>query len=275
MKKKVLVLIGCAIALCLSLVACGGGGGGNAEDNFVGTWKLSAIDDGSESVSEEDMAMFEEMGISQTLTFNADKTVIFDVGEEALEGTWEAVDASKATMTINGETAEITIADGKLSLSSEGMTMIFVKGEAKAKSSGGSDDSKKEESSDSEKEKSSDSDAADTLATLADDDVCTILVTEKKLDWSDDPGYGLKITNHTDRAIYVSYDYGTFSVDGKMVDPWFGETIQPGKYVEAVLSFDNEKVGGGLDALVNVEGVITVDDDETYDELASYTVNLP
>lgn len=122
-------------------------------------------------------------------------------------------------------------------------------------------------------EESSDLDAETLNITVADDDICTILVTGKGVDWLEYPGYFMEITNNTDRPIYVTYGYGTFSVAGKMVDPGFWESIQPGKYVETFLYFDPEKVGS-IDELTEVEGVIIVEDDETYEEIASYNVSL-
>jgi hypothetical protein len=54
-----------------------------------------------------------------------------------------------------------------------------------------------------------------------------------------------------------------------MVDPALVETIQPGKYAECFMWFSDNDVAS-LDQLVNVEGVIEVYDDETYDTLGEY-----
>ena len=274
MKRKMLLLVGCVCALCLALTGCGGGA--DAASNFVGSWKLSAVESSTEPASEEDVAFLEEMGMSCSITLNEDKTASLDLFGDVLNGTWEAKDATNATITAEGESLEMMLADGKLSLDLEGDKMVFVKGkpspQASDDASSDSKDSNKEGSSATESKPSNATGAVSMNTTLVDDDVCTIVVVDKDVDWADDLGYNLMITNNTDKAIYVSTDWGTFSVGNKMVDPILGETIQPGKHVEAFMYFDGEEINGGIEALVDVEGVITVDDDATYDNLASYKV---
>ena len=290
MKKRLLLLIGIILASSLALVACGGGGGGaDAEKNFIGTWKLISIDGEDDyAASEADIAMLEEMGFTQEITLKEDKTALFVIVDESVEGTWAAKDASTASLTIEGDTVEMKIVDGTLKLSSDGMTMNFVKSDKAAATTSKDDASKDDESKDTTKDeskdatkddnKSKDSDASDGESmnlVVADDDICTITITGKTLDWGSDPGYEMTIVNNTYVAIYVSYDWGSFSVNGKMVSPWFSATVQPGKYVETVLSFSSSDIGEGIESLVNVEGFITVDEADTWDDLAKYEINIP
>ncbi|WP_418831866.1 hypothetical protein [Paraeggerthella sp.] len=268
MKRTTLLALACAFALCLALAGCGGGGGGHdAGKNFVGTWKLVSSSGDGEAISEQDLALMESMGMSVTLTLSENEKAALSIFGESVEGTWQAKGADKASLTLQGETGDMTLANGKLTMSSAGATMTFEKGEAAAEApskptADGSD---------------ADKGATESVAlneTIADDAICTIVVTGKDVDWAKDPGFNLKITNKTDKAIYVSADWGTFSVNNKMIDPSLGEAVQPGKYVEAFMYFDDEKLGGGIETLVNVEGTIKVMDNDSWDTLATYSMNL-
>lgn len=281
MKRKMIPLFGFVLALCLALVGCAGAGGGaDAAKNFIGTWKLTSMEAEGEIIGEGDIALMESLGMKSSLTLNEDKTAVLTLIGESIDCTWEVTDASKATIKVEGDTADLTLAGDNLTLSSDGNKMMFVKGDASdaagsgTTSSGGTGDGASAEPS---VEAPVSSDADDTMAMdviIADDDVCTIVVTEMGVDWANDPGYELTITNNSDKTIYVSAKWGTFSVDGRMMDPGLGETIQPGKYTMTFMYFSGSDLGGGVEALVNVEGIIQVTDDSSWDTIATYDVVL-
>ena len=124
MKKKLTLAI--AAILCISfLAACGGGTTAAPEDAFVGTWTMTNIEMGGEVIM--DMADYEDLGISSTLTFNADMTVEYNMMGEVISGTWETADGTAYTMNfeaegetfamsgaIDGDTLFIEEAEGKM-----------------------------------------------------------------------------------------------------------------------------------------------------------------
>lgn len=287
MRKWTLACVLCAAVFCLALVGCGGGGGQNAAKNFIGTWELSSMEAEGDSFGEEDLAMLKGLGLNVTLSMSEDKSFALDFMGEAINGTWEAKDAN--TVTLNAEdtlgTIDGTLADGKLTIEVGGDKIVFIKS-GDAPSATAPKDDKANDGTDGDKsaDKTGDSDSDSTAPdgakgteinkTIGDDDVCTIVVMNTDVDFANDPGYNLKVTNKTDKVIYVTAKWGTFSVNGKMIDPSLGETIQPGKYVETFMYFDDEKLGGGTEALVQVEGVVEVYDDDSWDVLGTYDMNL-
>ena len=63
--------------------------------------------------------------------------------------------------------------------------------------------------------------------------------------------------------------WGTFSVNGTMVDPVLSETIKPGCNVETFMWFGKSDVPD-LASLVSVEGELEVYDASTYETIATY-----
>ena len=68
-------------------------------------------------------------------------------------------------------------------------------------------------------------------------------------------------------------EYGTFSVDGQMVDFTLTETVKPGMFAETFGYFDSTKVTD-IEAMKNVAGTISLMDNDTYDTIASYPIEL-
>jgi hypothetical protein len=281
MAKTKTTLLAMAMALLLACVGVVGCSGGDASKAYVGDWKLVEMQSGGETMGAEDLAAMEALGLSVKMTVKEDKTFSIDLFGEQQSGTWEAKSASDANFTIDGSTVKATLKDGKLTLADGEDTLVFEKGTASAsKSQAASSSSSAAASSTSASAASSaNSSAASSSpsqagvtpigAILVDDDLCTIEVVDKKADFADDPGYTFIVRNHSDKAIDVTAKYGSFSVNGKMVDPVLYETIQPGKYVEAFMWFSSKDVAS-VDELTEVDGVISVNDSDTYDTLAEY-----
>lgn len=279
MKRRAIALLACAFALCLALASCGGSGAKNDAESFIGTWKLTSIEGENTPISESEMELMESMGMSITLTLSEDRSAAFDFLGEALTGTWEAKGGSTAVFNSGGDSINLTLADGKLTMSYENDSMVFIKDDSakpSANTNGSGEPNAANNSGKNETSPTTDpaTDAEALDVTIADDNVCTIIVLGKDIDWADDPGYTLKISNNSDTTIYVTSEYGTFSVNGKMLDPSLGETVQPGKYVEAFMYFDGDKLDGGIEALVNVEGTIKAMNDDSWDTLATYSFDL-
>lgn len=267
-KKRWVALFMSMIALCLVLAGCtsgGAGGGADAAKSFIGDWKLVGMEENGEATSSEDIALMEQMGVTVTLSFKEDKSCTLSVFGEEMPGTWEAKSPSEAAITIEGQTVVATLANEVLTLEDDGTKMMFGKGVPEPSANAADPGTAAAEESDET--------AVPVGQTIADDEICTIEVIDKKVDWADDPGYTLKITNKSDKAIRVSAKYDTFSVNGKMADPELYETVQSGKYVEGFMWFSGDDVEG-VDALTNVEGTIEVMDDASYETLREYPFAL-
>jgi len=271
-KKGLIAALACTLAFCLALIGCGGGG--DIAKNFIGTWNAIEMESEGEVLDAKD---FEDFGLSITLVLAEDKTFSLDLMGDIESGTWAAKDASTCTLTSEGMSFDLKLANNKLSMEIDSEKIVFEKSSdsttktaAAPKGSTDNDDTGTVDVDDGPAAA-----GAETLGiTIADDDICTIVVLDKAIDFFDDPGYNLKITNNSDKTIYVSPEYSTFSVGNKMIDPSFGETILPGKYVETFMYFDSDEIGGGIEKLVDVDGVISVDDDKEWDELAKYEFKL-
>ncbi|MDY3970560.1 MAG: hypothetical protein SOY95_07995, partial [Atopobiaceae bacterium] len=250
-KKRWVALFMSMIALCLVLAGCasgGAGGGADAAKSFIGDWKLVGMEEDGEATSSEDIALMEQMGVTVTLSFKEDKSCALSVFGEETSGTWEAKSPSEAAITIEGQTIVATLANEVLTLEDNGTKMMFGKGVPEPSAKAADPGTAAVEESAEE----SDETAVPIGQTIADDEICTIEVIDKKVDWADDPGYTLKITNKSDKAIRVSAKYDTFSVNGKMAEPELYETVQSGKYVEGFMWFSGDDVDG-VDALTNVD----------------------
>ena len=267
-KKRWVALFMSMIALCLVLAGCasgGAGGGADAAKSFIGDWKLVGMEEDGEATSSEDIALMEQMGVTVTLSFKEDKSCALSVFGEETSGTWEAKSPSEAAITIEGQTVVATLANEVLTLEDNGTKMMFGKGVPEPSANAADPGTAAVEESDET--------AVPIGQTIADDEICTIEVIDKKVDWAEDPGYTLKITNKSDKAIRVSAKYDTFSVNGKMAEHELYETVQSGKYVEGFMWFSGDDVDG-VDALTNVEGTIEVMDDASYETLREYPFAL-
>ena len=134
-RTRIAALLACLMVLCLALAGCGGGGkkAEEAKAAFVGSWTIYSIEsnDGTRSVSNEDIALLQAMGQNVTLTFNEDDTVKLDIFGNAMDGTWKAKNTTEGTVEMGESKVDITIAeDGKLSFSDGKDKLIFTKGAA-------------------------------------------------------------------------------------------------------------------------------------------------
>ena len=183
---------------------------------------------------------------------------------EPLDGTWEAKSATEAKFTIDGSPITATITDGKLQMTDDGYAMTFERGEVKVDGTAG----------DAKAATTSDKNTVAVDKVLVDDENCTITVLNKKQDWLDDCGYTFKVENKTaDKTVLFMAEYGTFSVDGQMVDFTLTETVKPGMFAETFGYFDSTKITD-IEAMKNVAGTISLMDNDTYDTIASYPIEI-
>ncbi len=100
--------------------------------DFPGTWALVGMSSEEEGLSfdEDTFALMGALGLSGEMQINKDGTFSMTLmvpGEEpdAAKGTWTATSATEGTFTVEGNPVKGTIKDGRLTLSSDGVTMSF------------------------------------------------------------------------------------------------------------------------------------------------------
>ena len=79
--------------------------------------------------------MLKDLGLTVTLELNEDGTGALVLFGEAMNGEWEAASATEGSFKVEGETVDMKIADGKLTMEQSGEKLVFQKGEATASSS--------------------------------------------------------------------------------------------------------------------------------------------
>lgn len=131
MKKPLaLILLGCSIALCFSLMGCGGDSQ-EVMKPFIGDWTIHSVESESEenSIGNDDVTMMQAMDLNVTLTLKDDKTATLDLFGEKTEGTWKAKKANSGTATMNGERVDLFIDDqGFLIFAQGNEKLVFSKG---------------------------------------------------------------------------------------------------------------------------------------------------
>lgn len=115
--------------------------------------------------------------------------------------------------------------------------------------------------------------AADKEQVIVDNEYCTMIVTGFEED--DFMGYGMKVylENKTDKKIVFALDDVT--VNGYMCDPFWGATIPAGKRSNTTISwFSDTFEENGITQAEEIKGVLSVYDEETYDDYAGETFEV-
>lgn len=286
MRRRMPVIVStivAALSLCMLLVGCsagGAGGGAKPADKslFTGTWDLVRMsgDKPDDNLGEDDVELMRSMGFDVFLNLNEDDTMELALFGSTMRGSWKVKSAAEIEVTLEGQSVSATLSGEELTLSQEGTSMMFKKGKENKKAPDGTIGNPDESMANALTEAESDTDTIKPIeaVTIADDEHCTITVTGIGTDWSGDPGYAMTVTNKSDRAIDFNSKMGTFSVNGKMIDAYVYETIQPGKYVECFMYFSKSDLGGGTEALSSVEGTLYIYDDASYEDIAEYAFNM-
>lgn len=273
-KKSALAFLTCVLALAFALTGCSGGKDPKA--NFVGSWKLSGGTLEGEELTDEYMEMFEEWGLSCILVLDEDGNGSLDLFSEVSDVKWEAKDTTTATITADGDSQDMKLKDGKLVLEADGDELVFTKSDKDL-----SDTVKKDrEAADKEEEieEAVEDDDVQSVeispaVTVADDDLCTITITEKfKDDWGD-IGFVVNITNKSDKDLTFYAPSGKTNVNGTMKEPWFSAHLMPGTNATEEFTFSNGELDS-LDSLVNTTIGIDAYMTDSYEDVASYSATI-
>lgn len=258
-------------ALACALAGCSGGGAHKADaESLKGFWVLE-----DESLGFTGMLNLEDEDFAEIL-----------IADTYLEGKWTA-DGSKATVTFSdatddGKTVNIYVEGDKLVYGSEsGSHFVFVKSNEDDFyndldiSEGDTAELTEEELSALGEEVEVVDEVIEDIkpVTIVDDATIKIEVTGKGTDFTADPGYRLSITNKTDKAFFLGPE-NVFKVDGHEIEAGLGDLLDPGDTVESFMYFSAEELGGGVEKLKNVEGTIVVYDDESEEQLGTYTFKM-
>ena len=243
----------------------------------AGVWRLEEIvsDDEDSATSAEDLATINELGLRCGVELYDDGTGRFVLFGEEMDVAWELDGGSTGTFTLGGSVAQMTVEGDQLTLTNDGGdTMRLVRDDAYDLDS--SADVSEVTGTGTDIDFGDEDEVFIEIGqTIVDDDLVTIEVLGKGTDWAGDPYYRLRVTNNSDRTIYVTDSWDSFSLNGMMADPVLGITVKPGAYAEDDMWWSSSDVGeGGVELLVNVDGSLEVWDDETYDTLATYDFQM-
>ena len=271
-KKSVLAFLTCVLALAFALTGCSGGGK-DPKANFVGSWQYSGGTLDGEELTDEYMDMLKEWGLNCILILDEDGTGVLDMFLEVADLKWEAKDATTVTITAEDESHDLKLKDDKLVLEVEGDKIIFTKSDKDLSGT------VKKDRENAEKEEEIDEAVEDDdvqsieispAVTVADDDLCTITITEKfKDDWGD-IGFVVNITNKSDKDLTFYAPSGKTNVNGTMKEPWFSAHLMPGTNATEEFTFSSGELDS-LDDLVNTTIGIDAYLTDSYEDVASYS----
>ena len=119
--KAVAVVLVLSLFVCL-IAACG------TKDNFSGTkWKMDSMETSGVSISAD---LLDSFGFKGTLEFGKDGKVSLSVeAADENEGTFAIKDENTVTITIDNESQDATVTDGKLTFKDSDATIVFIKDE--------------------------------------------------------------------------------------------------------------------------------------------------
>ncbi|WP_373573298.1 hypothetical protein [Collinsella aerofaciens] len=273
-KKSALAFLTCVLALAFALTGCSGGKDPKA--NFVGSWELSGGTSQGEELTEEYMEMFKEWGVNIILVLNEDGTGSLDLFSEVDDLKWEAKDATTASITIDKETHDVKLEDGKLILEEGEDKLIFTKSDKDLSGKVKKDREaaeKEEEIDEAVEDDDTENIEISPAVTVADDDLCTITITEKFKDEWGDIGFVVNITNKSDKDLTFYAPTGKTNVNGTMKDAWFSAHLMPGTNATEEYSFSSGDLDS-LDDLVNTTIGIDVYLTDSYEDVASYSATI-
>ena len=163
----------------------------------VGTWKLVSMKEDGETISDEDLAMMEAIGMEITLELKEDGTGVLTIFDETTELHWK-----DGIMYEDDEddAVEYVIEDGVLTMGDDTDELVFAKEGAAPKKDGG-----EEEKKDDEKDDKKDEDLSDAFETKE-------FLYENSLG---DTYCFVVVHNGSDTAVRIDGDATALDKDGK------------------------------------------------------------
>lgn len=282
-KKSTVAFITFVLALAFALVGCGGFTA-NPEEPFLGSWKISGGELEGEDFDEETLDAMEDWGINCILIFEEDGEGQIDLYNHVSDITWKIEDDGTAKIKADGASFKATLKDGELTLKESKNRIVFTKSKKDLSGTVKKDREATEKSTDAMDGStggttSGASDRKDInepitpAVTVADDDVCTITVTEKFEDRWGIIGLKVEITNKTDKDLTFHSVSGKTSVNNTMKTGWFSCRMMGGTNATEKFTFSTGDLNS-IDELVNINFTIGVYEDDTYEDFASYSATI-
>ena len=275
-KKSALALMACILALAFALVGCGGSKA-DPEEAFLGSWKLSGGEIYGEELDDETIETMEEWGLNCILILDEDGEGQLDLFGDVEDITWKVKSDGTAKISAEDVDFKATLKDDTLTLKDGDDNISFTKSKKDL-----SDTVKKdrdmaaanEEAEEEEAEDEGTRKAISPAVTVADDDLCTITVTEKFEDRWGIIGLKVEITNKTDKDLTFHSVSGKTSVNNTMKTGWFSCRMMGGTNATEKFTFSTGDLNS-IDELVNINFTIGVFEDDTYEDIASYSATIP
>ena len=181
-----------------------------------------------------------------------------------------------ASITVDKETTDVKLEDGKLVLEDGEDKLIFSKSD-KDLSGTVKKDREAAEKEEEVEEAVEDGDVQSVeispAVTVADDDLCTITITEKFQDDWGDIGFVVNIVNKSDKDLTFYAPTGKTNVNGTMKEAWFSAHLMPGTNATEEFTFSKGTLDS-FDSLVNTTIGIDAYLTDSYEDVASYSATI-
>lgn len=275
-KKSALALMACILALAFALVGCGGSKA-DPEEAFLGSWKLSGGEIYGEELDDETIKTMEEWGLNCILILDEDGEGQLDLFGDVEDITWKVKSDGTAKISAEGVDFKATLKDGTLTLKDGDDNISFTKSKKDLSDTVKKDRDMAKANEEAEEEEAEGKGARKAITpavTVADDDLCTITVTEKFEDRCFIIGLKVEITNKTDKDLTFHSVSGKTSVNNTMKTGWFSCRMMGGTNATEKFTFSTGDLNS-IDELVNINFTIGVYEDDTYEDIASYSATIP
>ena len=283
-KKSAFLFVTFILVLAFALVGCGGSKA-DPEEAFLGSWKLSGGEIYGEELDDETIKTMEEWGLNCILILDEDGEGQLDLFGDVEDITWKVKSDGTAKISVEDVDFKATLKDDTLTLKDGDDNISFtkskkdlsdtVKKDREAASGDTSDTSNGAGGTTSGTSDSKDiNEPILPAVTVADDDLCTITVTEKFEDRWGLIGLKVEITNKTNKDLTFHSVSGKTSVNNTMKTGWFSCRMMGGTNATEKFTFSTGDLNS-IDELVNVNFTIGVYEDDTYEDIASYSATIP
>ena len=222
-KKSALALMACILVLAFALVGCGGSKA-DPEEAFLGSWKLSGGEIYGEELDDETIKTMEEWGLNCILILDEDGEGQLDLFGDVEDITWKVKSDGTAKISAEGVDFKATLKDDTITLKDGDDNISFTKSKKDLSDTVKKDRDMAKANEEAEEEEAEGKGARKAITpaiTVADDDLCTITVTEKFEDEWGTIGLTVEVTNKTDKDLTFHSVSGKTSVNNTMKTGWF------------------------------------------------------
>ncbi len=268
---KIIALILCALVICGTLAACGSGGSTSKGAKMVGYWEATEVTADGETLTEDDIKTLKEMDLLCILYLSEDGKATLDLFGEIEETTW---DIENATLTVDTINATLELKDDTLTFSDENNKVVFKKGDDSLAEKIESDRKSMAEADEGVSEGGENevtSVEIDPQVTIADDEFVTVIATARVVDENGMAGIMFSITNNTDQTIGMHMEDDS-TINGGTYENYFYACPNPGETVNEICAYDGLT---SVDELVDIHSQLRVYEDEHFEELGIYDVEIP